>query len=146
MLVLIILFFAQRIIYGLLVWVLSKLLGSYRPISHISILLSCLIVGLAAGLLTFVFWQRTDSAVYPNMTTSLLGDQVYYWATSKVPPGVAAPHYAIAWPLRIPQVYIFSSLIIFGAVGLVIRPWGRWGYYRRCMSEWRWFALAHPTF
>ena len=121
MLVLIILFFAQLIIYGLLVWVLSKLLGSYRSLSHIAILLSCLIVGLAAGLLTVVLWQRTDSVVYPNMAASVLGDQVYIWATSKVPPGVTAPHYAIAWPLRIPQVYIFSSLIIFGAVGLVIQ-------------------------
>ena len=121
MLVLIILFFTQLIIYGLLVWVIARLLGRYRPLSRVAILLACLVVGLISGLLTAWLWPHIDSVVYPNMAASLLGDQVYIWATSKVPPGVAAPHYEIAWPLRIPQVYAFTSVIQFGAVGLVIR-------------------------
>jgi hypothetical protein len=112
---------AQLIIYGLLVWVLAKRIGSYRPLSKIAFLLACLVVGLIAGLLTVFFWSRIDTVVYPNMAASLLGDQVYIWATSKVAPGVASPHYAIAWPLRIPQVYAFISVILFGVVGLVLQ-------------------------
>jgi hypothetical protein len=112
---------AQLIIYGLLVWVLAKLIGSYRPLSKIAFLLACLVVGLIAGLLTVFLWSRIDTVVYPNMAASLLGDQVYIWATSKVAPGVAAPHCAIAWPLRIPQVYAFISIILFGVVGLVLQ-------------------------
>jgi len=121
MMMLIILFFAQLIIYGLLVWVLAKLIGSYRPLSKIAFLLACLVVGLIAGWLTVFLWSRIDTVVYPNMAASLLGDQVYIWATSKVAPGVAAPHYAIAWPLRIPQLYAFTSVILFGFVGLVLQ-------------------------
>ena len=121
MLVLIILFFAQLVIYGLLVWMLSRLLGSYRPLSKIAFLLACLVVGLFSSLLTVFLWPRIDTVVCPNMAASLLGDQVYIWATSKVAPGVASPHYAIAWPLRIPQLYAFTSVILFGVVGLVLQ-------------------------
>lgn len=118
MLVLIAIFLAQLVIYGLLIWALARLLGSYRPLSRIAILLACLVVGLISGLLTAWLWPRLDSIVYPNIPAFILGEQIYSWATQSVPPGTPSPHFAIAWPLRIPQIFIFTSLLLLGVTGI----------------------------
>jgi len=118
MLILIAIFLAQLVIYGLLIWALARLLGSYRPLSRIAILLACLVVGLNSGLLTAWLWPRLDSIVYPNMPAFILGEQIYSWATQSVPPGTPSPHFAIIWPLRIPQVFIFTSLLLLGVTGI----------------------------
>jgi hypothetical protein len=121
MLLLIGIFLAQIVIYGLLIWILARILGRYRSFSRISIFCSCLVVGLLSGLLTAWLWPRFDSVTFPNTGASILGDQIYIWATGTVPPGTPSPHNAIAWPLRIPQVYIFASVLLFGVVGLGIQ-------------------------
>ena len=118
MLALIAIFVAQFVIYGLLIWILARLLGRYRPFSRSAILLTCLLIGLLSGLLTAWLWPRLDSVVYPNMAAYILGEQIYGWATSTVPPGTPSPHQAIPWPLRIPQVFIFTSVLLLGFAGL----------------------------
>ncbi len=118
MLILIAIFLAQLVIYGLLIWALARLLRIYRPLSRMAILLACLVVGLISGLLTAWLWPRLDSIVYPNMAAFILGEQIYSWATQSVPPGTPSPHFAIIWPLRIPQVFIFTSLLLLGITGI----------------------------
>lgn len=118
MLLLIAFFVAQLAIYGLLIWILARLLGRYRPFSRSAIFLACLLVGLLSGLLTAWLWPRLDSVLYPNMFGFILGEQIYIWATSIVQPGTPSPHLAIAWPLRIPQVFIFTSTLLLAVLGL----------------------------
>lgn len=55
------------------------------------------------------------------MVAFVLGEQIHIWATQAVPPGTPSPHDAIIWPLRIPQIYIFTSLFMLGAIGLVLQ-------------------------
>lgn len=121
MLVLIAIFMAQLVIYGLLIWILARLLGRYRPFSRFAIFLACLLIGLLSGLLTAWLWPRLDSVLYPNMVGFILGEQIYVWATSTVLPGTPSPHYAIAWPLRIPQIFIFTSVVLLGLAGLALQ-------------------------
>ena len=118
MLLLIAIFVVQLVIYGLLIWILARLLGRYRPFSRSAIFLACLLIGLMSGLLTAWLWPRLDSVLYPNMVAFILGEQIYIWATSTVPPGTPSPHLAIAWPLRIPQVFIFTSILLLAVLGL----------------------------
>jgi len=121
MLLLIVLLLAQLTVYALLIFALARLFSIYRPLSRFAILLACLVVGFMSGLLTAWLWPRLDTVVFPNMAASILGDQIYIWATRTVPPGSPSPHFTIAWPLRIPQIYIFTSLLIFGAIGVPLQ-------------------------
>jgi len=121
MLALIALFVGQLIIYGIIIIVLSKIFGRWDNLSQINILLAFIAVGLISGLFTAWLWPVLDSAAYPNMAAFLLGEEIYGWATSRVAPGTVSPHEAIAWPLRVPQVFAMASVILFGILGLLFQ-------------------------
>ena len=121
MLALFALFVGQLIFYGIVIALLSKIFGRWRRLSRINILLAFIAVGLISGLFAAWLWPTLDSAAYPNMAAFLLGEEIYGWATSQVAPGTASPHEAIAWPLRVPQVFALASTVVFGILGLLIQ-------------------------
>ncbi len=121
MLILIAVFLVQIAIYSLLIWFLARLLMTYDPLTRWSIFLACLLVGLGSGLLTAWFWPRFDSVLYPNMAAFIVGEEVYRLVTSTVPAGTASPHRATAWPLRIPQLFVFTSILLLATAGLVMQ-------------------------
>jgi len=116
-----ILFLIELLIYALLICLLARWFSRFGALSNVAIFLAALIIGLLSGLLTSWLWPRIDSIAYPNMAAMLLGDQLYIWATSTVPAGTPSPHYAIAWPMRTPQIYVFTSLLLFGLAGLGVQ-------------------------
>jgi len=121
MLILSAIFLAQVLFYGILIWVLARLLAIYKPLTRQAIFLACLLVGLLSGLLTAWLWPRLDSILYPNIAGYVVGEEIYRLATSMVAAGTPSPHEAIAWPLRIPQVYVSSSIVLLGVAGAIVQ-------------------------
>jgi hypothetical protein len=82
------------------------------------IILSFLVFGTVSGLLTAWVWP-IDSSIYFNLFATFLGDQVYslsiqYLGDMNSPQA----HYTIPWILRIPQVYVLTSIVLCGLVSL----------------------------
>jgi len=107
--------------YGLVIWglvtILRKMRGSLKKV----ILLAFLVFGIATGFLTAWVWP-TDSSVYFSVFAALLGDRVYdlsiqYFGDIISPQA----HYTIPWILRIPQVYVTASIVLYGLVGLLLQ-------------------------
>lgn len=114
-------------IYGIvilgLVWLLRKMGVSGKR----AILFSFLVFGAATGILTAWVWP-IDSSLYFNVLASLLGDQVYNLSIQFLGDASSSQaHYTIPWILRIPQVYVLTSIVVCGLVGLPLQ----WIYNRR---------------
>jgi hypothetical protein len=121
MFILVTIFMAQVVIYGLFVWLLSRQIEKLERFSRSAIFLACLLVGLLSGLLTAWLWPRLDSVIYPNMAAFIMGEAIYNLATSTIPAGTTSPHQAISWLLRVPQVFVTSSILLLGAAGAVMQ-------------------------
>jgi len=114
-------------IYGIvilgLIWLLRKMGVSGKR----AIIFSFLVFGAATGILTAWVWP-IDSSLYLNVLASLLGDQVYNLSIQFLgAPSSSQAHYTIPWILRIPQVYVLTSIVVCGLVSLPLQ----WIYNRR---------------
>jgi hypothetical protein len=86
-----------------------------------------LIYGVTVGLLNFWWWSISDSLFLLNIPRELIGYQVYDIATRLLgDPFSPQAHYSIPWVLRIPQVFIPVSTLLWGVIGLSIQT----GYIR----------------
>ena len=71
----------------------------------------------------FAAWLwPADSSFYLNIFPALLGDQIYnlsirYFGDTISPQA----HYTIPWILRIPQVYVITSIVVYGLIGLLVQ-------------------------
>jgi hypothetical protein len=113
-------------IYGVvisgLIWLLRRIGLSRKRV----VILSFLVFGVATGILTGWVWP-IDSGVYFNFFAAFLGEQVYdlsirYLGDMHSPQA----HYTIPWILRIPQVYVLTSIVLSGLVSLPFQ----WVYNR----------------
>lgn len=75
------------------------------------------------GLLSVWWWNSgADSPFLLNIPGVLLGDEVYVLSIEYLgDPGSPQAHYTIPWILRIPQVYVPVSILLWGLIGLVIQ-------------------------
>lgn len=113
--------FILSAIYGLVILGLIMILRKMQVSVKKAILLSFLVFGMVTGFLTAWVWP-TDSSIYFNVFATLLGDQVYnlsiqYFGDMSSPQA----HYTIPWILRIPQVYVIASIVLYGLVGLLLQ-------------------------
>jgi hypothetical protein len=96
-------------IYALAIWGLVALFRALRFSKGRALFLGFATFGLATGLLAAWIWPL-DSSVYVNVYAAWLGDAVY---------GLAAQRLGDPWILRVPQVYVTVSTILYGAAGLL---------------------------
>lgn len=120
----VILLIVQTLLYALvilgLILMLRKL--AVRNAEFIGFIL----FGTVTGVLAAWIWPL-DSVTYPNVYGVLVGDQLYGVATAYF--GVDHPsqaHLAVPWPLRVPQIYVFSSILIWGVLGLLVQYYVGW--------------------
>ena len=103
---------------------IAGLIASLRRIGiggERTIVLGFLVFGGSSGVLAASLWP-VDSAVYANVYAVILGDQVYSWAIHYLGNAHSAnAHATIPLLLRVPQVYVFVSLVISGFAGLVVQ-------------------------
>jgi len=113
--------------YGLVILGLVMAFRKMQIPSKKAILLGFLTFGIAIGFLTAWAWPA-DSSFYFNAFGALLGDQVYNLSI-RCFGDIISPqaHYTIPWILRVPQVYVITSIVVYGLVGLVLQlVYNRW--------------------
>lgn len=94
-----------------------------EPTMKAKILAAFLVYGVVVGLLSVWWWNRgADSPFLLNIPGVFLGDEVYELSIRYLGnPNSPQAHYTIPWFLRIPQVYFPVSVLLWGAIGLVIQ-------------------------
>ena len=114
-------------IYGLVILGLVIAFRKMQIPSKKAILLGFLVFGIAVGFLTAWAWPA-DSSFYFNVFGALLGDQIYNMSIQYFGDIVSPQaHYTIPWILRIPQVYVITSIVLYGLVGLLLQLiYNRW--------------------
>lgn len=100
---------ALTAIYALAVWGLIAMFRAVRLPKRWCVFLGFLGFGLSTGLLTARLWPL-DLSVYVNVYASWLGDAVY---------GLAVQRLGNPWVLRVPQVYVSVSTVLYGVLGLL---------------------------
>ncbi len=108
-------------IYGLILWGLASALRRLGVPSRRVILLAFLIFAAGTGIWTALVWPL-DSATLVNLPAAFLGDALYQWSIRLIgDPASSQAHYTIPWVLRVPQVYVLVSFLVWGSLGLVIQ-------------------------
>lgn len=119
-------------IYGLIILGLIVVFRKMQLPSKKVILLGFLVFGTAIGFFTAWLWPA-DSSFYFNVFGALLGDQVYNLSIQYFGDIISPQaHYTIPWILRIPQVYVITSIVLYGLVGLLLQL-----IYNRCTERGR---------
>lgn len=85
-----------------------------------AVFLSFLVFGTSTGLLLTDTYPSEGTWVF-NVYSAWAGEWVYGWATGYFGAGSPAPHYSVPWPLRIPQVFLVASFVLWGGLGAVIQ-------------------------
>jgi hypothetical protein len=85
------------------------------------IITAFVIFGVAVGFVSVWFRQNTDTAFLLNIPGTILGDAVYNWSINLIGnPHSSQAHYTIPWLLRIPQVYVPTSIFFWGIIGTLL--------------------------
>ncbi len=109
------------VVHALLAWGISRLLRRLHTCSRAEILVGCLCSGLVAGFLAVLIWPA-DSVVLVNLPGVLLGDLIYNSSIRLIgDPSSPQAHFTIPWFLRVPQVYLLASILLWGLVGGVLQ-------------------------
>jgi hypothetical protein len=104
-------------IYGSVIAGLVWLIRRWQATNGHAVFVSFLIFGLVTGILAVLLWPR-DSSVLPNVLGVLAGDWVYVQAIERIgDPHSSQAHYTIPWILRVPQVYVITSIGISVSMG-----------------------------
>jgi hypothetical protein len=112
---------ATHAIYGLIVWGIVVLLRRHGVMSRTRVLVGFLVAGLIAGLVAMVAWPA-DVAVLLNLPGVLLGDAVYRGSIGLFgDPSSSQAHFTIPWLLRVPQVYVLVSVLVYGLAGAIVQ-------------------------
>jgi hypothetical protein len=112
---------ASHAVYGLIVWGIVVLLRRFGALPRTRVLVGFLVAGLVAGLVAMLAWPA-DVAVLLNLPGVLLGDMVYSGSIRLFgDPSSPQAHYTIPWLLRVPQVYVLVSALVYGLVGAIVQ-------------------------
>jgi len=114
-------------IYGLVILGLVMAFRKMQVSSKKAILLGFPVFGIAVGFLTAWAWPA-DSSFYFNVLGALLGDQIHNMSIQYFGDIISPQaHYTIPWILRIPQVHVVTSIVLYGLVGLLLQLiYNRW--------------------
>jgi hypothetical protein len=84
------------------------------------IMIGFIIYGIAVGFIAVWFRQNTDMVFLLNIPGTLLGDAVYGLSIRFFgDPHSSQAHYTIPWLFRIPQVYVPTSILFWGLLGIL---------------------------
>lgn len=112
---------ASHAVYGLIVWGIVVLFRRVQPLPRTRLLVGFLVAGLVAGIVAMVAWPA-DVAALLNLPGVLLGDAVYSGSISLIgDPSSSQAHFTIPWPLRVPQVYLLVSVLVWGIAGSIVQ-------------------------
>ena len=104
-------------LYGFAIFGIFTVLGKLGISPAKRIGLSCLLFGAVTGFLVAWAWPG-DLAVIINYVTAFLGDEVYHVAIRYLGDASSLQaHYTIPGILRIPQVYIVVSIVVWSLIG-----------------------------
>jgi len=114
-------------IYGLVILGLIVVFRQMQVPPKKAVLIGFLVFGTAIGFFAAWLWPA-DSSFYLNIFPALLGDQVYNLSIQHFGHMISPQaHYTIPWILRIPQVYVITSIVLYGLVGLLLQLiYNRW--------------------
>ena len=108
-------------IYGLVVLGLIVVFRQMQVPSKKVILVGFLVFGTTIGFFTAWLWPA-DSSFYLNVFGALLSDQVYDLSIRCFGDIISSQaHYTIPWVLRIPQVYVITSIVVYALLGLLLQ-------------------------
>jgi len=108
-------------IYGLVILGLVIVFRKMQVPPKKVVLLGFLVFGTAIGFSTAWLWPA-DSSFYFNVFGALLGDQVYDLSIQHFGDIISPQaHYTIPWVLRIPQVYVITSIVVYALIGLLLQ-------------------------
>ncbi|MDP2744760.1 MAG: hypothetical protein Q8P00_06825 [Dehalococcoidia bacterium] len=109
------------VVYGLGAFGLIATLRRLGVSLGIAVVLAFLALGIVAGLVSYSTWPNDISVIF-NIPGALTGDKLYRWSILLLgDPSSSQAHFTIPWILRIPQVYVLSSVIAWLLLGLIVR-------------------------
>ena len=80
------------------------------------------VYGLVVGFVSVWWWHYSDNLFFQNIPGMLIGDKIYFLSINLLgDPSSSQAHYSITWILRVPQIYVPVSIILWGLVGLIIQ-------------------------
>ena len=80
------------------------------------------VYGLVVGFVSVWWWHYSDNLFFPNIPGMLISDKAYYLSINLLgDPSSSQAHYSIPWVLRVPQIYVPVSIVLWGLVGLIIQ-------------------------
>ena len=80
------------------------------------------VYGLVVGFISVWWWHYSDNLFFPNIPGMLIGDNAYSLSINLLgDPSSSQAHYSIPWVLRLPQIYVPVSIVLWGLVGLIIQ-------------------------
>jgi hypothetical protein len=84
------------------------------------ILFFFLLYGICVGFLSLWWWNFSDNLFLLNIPGMLLGDILYDISIYLIgDPFSPQAHSTIPWVFRIPQVYVFVSILFWGIIGVI---------------------------
>ena len=108
-------------VYGLVVFGFAFFLHRIGVGRRQLLFVSHSLFGLLFGLLAALYGYPDGHYVF-GLLGVLLSEEVYIWSIDNLgDPHSAFAHYTIPWPLRIPQVSLFTLAILWSLVGLALQ-------------------------
>ena len=115
------LYMSLIVVHALFAWGVARFLRRFRKFSRTGILGGCLCGGVVAGCLAVLVWPA-DSVMLVNLPGVLMGDFVYDTSIRLIgDPSSSQAHFTIPWLLRVPQVYLPVSIVLWGLVGAAVQ-------------------------
>ena len=129
----ILLLLTSTALYVALVAGLTLLLQRLKFPAQYTAVVSSLSFGLVSGLVVAWLWPL-DSAILIGWPGALLGEQLYNLSIEALGDSHSSQaHYTIPWLLRVPQVMVIVSILVWGTLGIV----AQWIRNRRAFQRTR---------
>ena len=88
----------------------------------IRILIIILIYGICATSFSFLSWPNEGIHFILNLPGNLLGEMIYQNSIENIgDPTSSQAHFTIPWVLRIPQVFVLTSMVFWVGLGTGIQ-------------------------
>jgi hypothetical protein len=109
------------VVYGLIIWGLWFIFRRLRVSSKWAVFLAFLIFGICTGVWAALI-SEYDSSVFVNLPGVLFGEGIYHWSINLFgDPGSFDAHHTIPWFLRVPQVYVPATAVLWGSLGVIVQ-------------------------
>lgn len=85
-------------------------------------LIMILVYGICATSFSFLSWPNEGIHYVLNLAGNLLGEMVYKMSIENIgDPTSSQAHFTIPWVLRIPQVFVLTSMVFWTGLGFAVQ-------------------------